>query len=181
MERYRRQEEDHPNRRTVDNWEEVKRLKQTSLMDKAKDLEEKQNLPQNRKLETKCPFPPPWQDLRQPTIKTSLLDKSVNKQTVPTILKACALETIDSYPPSSVKIYTDGSAFRATKLAGYGVFVKYPDGSTETLSEACGKNSSNYEAEINAITAAVELLHQQFELKEKDPLDIVIFSDSALP
>ena len=179
VERYRRQEEDHPNRRTVDNWEEVKRLKQTSLMDKAKDLEEKQNLPLNRKLETKCPFPPPWQDLRQPTIKTSLLDKSVNKQTVPTILKACALETIDSYPPSAVKIYTDGSAFRATKLAGYGVFVKYPDGSTETLSEACGKNSSNYEAEINAITAAVELLHQQFELKEKDPLDIVIFSDSS--
>ena len=40
VERYRRQEEDHSNRKTVDSWEEVKRLKQTSLMDKAKDLED---------------------------------------------------------------------------------------------------------------------------------------------
>ena len=56
--------------------------------------------------------------------------------------------------------------------------MEYPDGTKETLSEACGNNSSNYEAEINAITAAIELLHQQFELTEKEPQDIVIFSDS---
>ena len=178
VERFRRLDEDHPNRRVVDNWKEVKRLKQTSPMDKAKELEEKHNLPQNRKSETKCPFPPPWQELRQPQIKTTLRDPSVNKQTVPTILKTCALETIDSYPLSAVHVYTDGSAFRAIKFAGYGVLVEYPDGTKETLSEACGNNSSNYEAEINAITAAIELLHQQFELTEKEPQDIVIFSDS---
>ena len=76
-------------------------------------------------------------------------------------------------------MYTDGSAFRATKFAGYRVLVKYPDGSSETLSDACGNNSSNYEAEIIAITSAIELLHQQYELHEKVPNDIVIFSDSS--
>ena len=35
------------------------------------------------------------------------------------------------------------------------------------------------EAEIIAITSAIELLHQQYELQEKDPCDIVIFSDSS--
>ena len=44
VERFRRLDEDHPNRRVVDNWKEVKRLKQTSPMDKAKELEEKQYL-----------------------------------------------------------------------------------------------------------------------------------------
>ena len=36
VERFRRQEEDHPTRRVVYTWKEVKRLKQTSPMDKAK-------------------------------------------------------------------------------------------------------------------------------------------------
>ena len=82
-----------------------------------------------------CPYPPPWVDIRQPTINTSLLDPEVNKQTLPTILKSCALETINHYPSSATHIYTDGSAFKATKLAGYGVFVRYPDESEETLVE----------------------------------------------
>ena len=179
VERYKRQEKDHPLREMVDNWKEVRRLQQNSPLDLAKELHEKHNLPQNRKLENKCPYPPPWENLRHPTIKTTLLDPTVNKQTTPTILKTCALETIDSYPTTITQVYTDGSAFRATKFAGYGVLVKYPDGSRETLSDACGNNSSNYEAEIIAITSAIELLHQQYELHEKVPNDIVIFSDSS--
>ena len=79
-------------------------------------------------------------NLRQPKIKSKLLDKIVNKQTTPTILKICALETIDSYPITTSQVYTDGSAFRATNFVGYGVRVKYPDGSRETLSDACGNN-----------------------------------------
>ena len=127
------------------------------------------HLPQ-KKLENKAPCPPPWEKIRQPSIKTTLLDPTINKQTNPTILKTCALETIDSYPTTAVHVCTDGSAFRATKFAGYGVLVGYPDGSRETLSDACGNNSSHYEAEIIAITSAIELLHQQYELQEKRPM-----------
>ena len=76
-------------------------------------------------------------------------------------------------------MYTDDSAFRATKFAGYGVFVRHPDESEETLSDSCGNNCSNYEAEVMAITASVELLHQEFELRKRKPCDVVIFSDSS--
>ena len=106
----------------------------------------------------------------------------VNKQSLPTLLKTCALETIDSYdsyPISAIHVYTDGSAFRGTKLAGYGLTIRYPDGSTEDWNDSCGKNCSNYEAEITAIKTAVELIHQKFELTETPPLPIVIFSDSS--
>ena len=179
VERYKRQDEGHPLRKMVDNWKEVRRLQQNSPLDIAKELQESHYLPQNRKLENKSPYPPPWKKLRQPSIKTKLLDPTISKQTNPTILKTCALETIDSYPTTAAHVYTDGSAFRATKFAGYGVIVSYPDGSRETLSDSCGNNSSNYEAEIIAITSAIELLHQQYELREKDPCDIVVFSDSS--
>ena len=179
VERFKRQDKDHPNRKVVDNWKEMRRLQRCSPMDKVKEQEPVENLPQNRKEENKCPYPPPWVDIRQPTINTSLLDPEVNKQTIPTILKSCALETINHYPSSATHIYTDGSAFKATKLAGYGVFVRYPDESEETLSDSCGNNCSNYEAELMAITAGVELLHQEFELTKRKPSDIVIFSDSS--
>ena len=179
VERFKRQDKEHPNRQAVDNWKEVKRLQKCSPLDKVKEQEPVENLPQNRREESKCPYPPPWVDIRQPTITTTLLDPTVNKQTIPTILKACALETINHYPSSATHIYTDGSAFRATKFAGYGVFVRYPDESEETLSDSCGNNCSNYEAELMAITASVELLHQEFELRKRKPCDLVIFSDSS--
>ena len=57
------------------------------------------------------------------------------------------------------------------------IFVKYPDESTETLSKSNRNRSSIYEAEINAITSAVEILHHLFELTEKGPQDIVTFSN----
>ena len=63
-----------------------------------------------------------------------------------------------------------------SKQAGYGVFVRYPNKSKETLSESCRSNCSNYEAELMAITAGVELLHQEFEVIKRKPSDIVIFS-----
>ena len=42
------------------------------LVDKVKEQEPAENLPQNRKEEIKCPYPTP--DIRQPTITTTLLD-----------------------------------------------------------------------------------------------------------
>ena len=53
------------------------------------------------------------------------------------------------YPISAKRIYTDGYVFRATKFAGYGVSVSYPDEVTHV-----GKKSFNYEAEFTAIIAS---------------------------
>jgi ribonuclease HI len=116
--------------------------------------------------------------MKQPTIKTCLLDRSANKETLTTILKTSALETIDSYPTTSIHTYTDGSAFKATTYAGYGVHLRYPDGSTHNYSAPCGNICSNYEAEVIAMKTAIELIHQQMELGEIDAKDVIVFTDS---
>ena len=179
VERYKRQDPGHPNRELVDNWKEQTRLQQKSLLAKAQQEEKSHHLPQDRELETKCPYPPPWFQLQQPVINTKLHDPTVNKQTHANTLKLCALETIDSYTSPAIRVYTDGSAYKSTSSAGYGFRAKYPDGSTQIDCGACGMHCSNYEAELMAIQYAVRALHQQFELGEKEKHNIVIFSDSS--
>lgn len=39
------------------------------------------------------------------------------------------------------------------------------------------ENCTNFEAEIIAIRASIELLHQKFDLREQKLCDVVIFSD----
>lgn len=56
--------------------------------------------------------------------------------------------------------------------------MKFPDCSVFESSEACGKSCSNYDAEIQGLISAVELIHQNFELRENDPTNTVIFTDS---
>ena len=179
VERYKRQPVDHPNRQLVENWQENRRLKQKSLLDLAKEQEENHHLPEEREPENKCPDPAPWSLTHLPTIKTSLLAQQANKSLPPSVLKTFALETIDSYPQSAIHAYTDGSAFRATKFAGCGVFLRFPDGSSERLSDSCGNNTSNYEAEIHAIKQTTEVLHQEFDLNARTPTDLIFFSDSS--
>ena len=177
VERYKRLDPEHPNRKLVENWKQQQRLQQKSLMDLAMEEEEKHHLPQQRMQETKCPQPPPWYKLHQPTIRTSLLDETVNKQTESPVLKTCALDTIDSYPTSAIHVYTDGSASETS--AGYGYYLKYPDGAKHEWSNSCGNHSSNFEAELTAIKTSVQEIHQQFDLGEKETSRIVIFSDSS--
>ena len=93
-------------------------------------------------------------------------------------LRTSALETIDFYPSTVIHAYTDGSAFKGTTFAGFGVNLQFPDGSSFDYSDACGRTCSNYDAEIKALRTAVELVHQSFELNEHSPTHIVIFTDS---
>ena len=62
--------------------------------------------------------------------------------------------------------------------AGFGILLKYPDGSSSGYSDSCGTNCSNYEAEKIAIKTAIQLIHQRFELSESNPTDVIIFSDA---
>ena len=178
VERYRRFEESHPNRKLVDSWTQKRRLKQESLLDTATKLEDVHHLPTNRLPVNKVSEIAPWTKLQPPIIKTSLLDPSLNKSSDQNILKLNSLETIDSYPTTSIHAYTDGSAFKGTTFAGFGVFLKFPDESHFEFNDACGAFCSNYEAEISAIKAAVEITHQSFELNERSPSNMVIFTDS---
>ena len=84
----------------------------------------------------------------------------------PNILKLCAQETVNSYSTSAIHAYTDGSAFKVTINAGFGILLKYPYGSSSEYSDSCGTNCSNYEAEKIAIKTAMQLIHQRFELSE---------------
>ena len=87
------------------------------------------------------------------------------------------MNTIDSYPDSWIHGYTDGSAFKGTTFAGFGVHLRFPDSSYD-FSDACGKTCSNFEAEILALISATEVIHQHFELQVCQPTNIVLFSDS---
>jgi len=147
-------------------------------MDVALGLELKHNLPQERLPSQKYSNIEPWKEIKTAKIKCSLLDPSIDKSSLPTTLKTGALETIDSYPSTLIHGYTDGSAFKGTAFAGFGVFLKFPDCSVFESSEACGKSCSNYDAEIQGLISAVELIHQNFELRENDPTNTVIFTDS---
>ena len=178
VERYKRLDPDNPNRAMVDSWEPICRIKQQSPMDVAFGLDLKHNLPQERLPSQKYSTIEPWKEIKTATIKCSLLDPLIDKSSLPTTLKTGALETIDSYPSTLIHGYTDGSAFQGTAFAGFGVFLKYPDCSVFELSEACGKSCSNYDAEILGLISAVELIHQNFEIGEKDPTNTVIFTDS---
>ena len=85
---------------------------------------------------------------------------------------------VHSYSTSAIHAYTDESAFKATINAGFGILLKYPDGSSSEYSDSCGTNCSNYEAEKIAIKTAIQLIHQRFELSESNPTYVIIFSDA---
>ena len=177
VERYRRQEPDHLNRKLIETWKPVGRIQLKTLLDVAKEMSSMENLPTERELERKSQNVPPWQHLHQPKIVTSLY-KKITKEAEPNIFKLCAQETVNSYSTSAIHAYTDGSAFKATINAGFGILLKYPDGSSFEYSDSCGTNCSNYEAEKIAIKTAIQLIHQQFELSESNPTDVIIFSDA---
>ena len=178
VERYHRAEPMHPNRQLVENWKPNRRLQQQSPLDISNHLSNVYNLSTDRKEESRSSSIIPWQNVYVADIKTSLLDDKINKNSPAAVLKTSTNETIDSYPKTAIQAFTDGSAFKATVIAGFGVHLKFPDRSSQNLSEPCGNICSNYTAEIKAMTSAVEFVHQLFETGKEEPTDLVIFSDS---
>ena len=88
------------------------------------------------------------------------------------------METIDNYPKTSIHAFTDGSAFKATTFAGFGVFLRIPGRPDQCLSEPCGNVCSNYSAEIKGMITAVKHVTILFEKGEVPPKDLVVFTDS---
>ena len=55
------------------------------------------------------------------------------------------LKTVQEYPDNWIQVYTDGSAFKGTMNAGYGVRIEYADKTSEEIFNPCGVFCSNYE------------------------------------
>ena len=178
VERYKRAEPSHPNRRLTETWEPIQRLQQKSPLDASKSISENYHLPTDRLEERRCPENTPWVDTYHPRIQKNLLNKNIDKSSPQAILRSAAMETIDNYSNKSIHAFTDGSAFKATTYAGYGVFLKIPDKPDLCLSEPCGNVCSNYTAEIKAMITAVEKVSNMFEKGEERPKDLVVFTDS---
>ena len=115
-------------------------------------------------------------DLKPPEIKTWIKGNLSKKDDLIEILQA-SLQTIDTYSDQWIHVYTDGSAFRGTSKAGYGVLIHYPDGSSGEFSGACGEHASNYDAEIAAIETALDYVKTFFHTFPIRKTSIVIFTD----
>ena len=177
-ERAKRMEDKHPCKTLVENWKQISRLKQKSVLHVVEELKTRHHLPENREsMHRVNKFIPPFFEMTPPIINKSL-PGNINKSSDPNILKMAALEVIDSYPKDSVHVYTDGSAFKATINAGYGVRINYPNGNKTELYDSCGAFSSNYTAEQKAIEAAVGSIEDTFNTTPELVGDVVIFTDS---
>jgi len=81
----------------------------------------------------------------------------------------------ERYPQHSwIHAFTDGSAENAVRNGGSGVFIKFPTRSPTSLSFPVGERSSNYRAEVQALTAATCRL---IELEEQQQ-NIALLTDS---
>ena len=112
-----------------------------------------------------------------PEIETKLMN-NVTKSSDPIDLMRASQRTIDAYPDDWIHVYTDGSAFKATIKAGYGVYIEYPDRTSDELFDACGEICSNYQAEITALEVALYHLRSLFDTFPSKAQNIVIFTDS---
>ena len=138
----------------------------------------KHHLPENREsLERVPPTFLPHLILRKPYLRKTLLDKC-NKDFNSMVLKASALETIDSYSSTWVHSYTNGSAFKATINAGYGTVINLPNWDKKEIYNSCGSFCSNYIAEQQAITNAAEHINFQSSTYPSSVTVIVIFTDN---
>ena len=179
VERYKRLQKDHPNRKLVESARPNLRLKKKSILDLAEDLQEKHRLSENRECQSLFDQDlPPHKELQMPQINLQLDTCFNKKDSDPAELLLAAQRTIDKYPEDCIHIYTDGSAFKGTKNAGFGSRIQHPDKTCEEIFNSCGTNSSNYEAEAKAIDASLQNIAKHFKDKTKAKKDIVVFSDA---
>lgn len=177
-ERSLRMSPNHPNHILVNQWKPKSRLKQKSILHFVTEVKDKHHLPQTRKETPRVNSKiHPSTTLKEPQIELELKDKST-KATESFELMMSAHQTISSYPDDWIHIYTDGSAFKGTTKAGYGILIEYPGGSSSEFGEACGERCTNYEAEKTAIETALYHLKTVFDTHPTKATSVVIFTDA---
>jgi ribonuclease HI len=154
------------------------RLKRASFVHQSRSLRKKHlpDLP-----ESSLPLDPtaacPTREPNQKVLEINTTVKGVTSQDMSDASKkALTLAMIEERYPSEAWIhaYTDGSATEAVKNGGAGVFVRYPEGRTETASIPTGTHCSNYSAEVQALTKAAKLI----EAPDQDHQAVVFLTDA---
>ena len=138
------------------------RLKRQSLNHHLKDLNRTHTdvlEPDPRRCEILTPNA--WVPRKEfPVIREDVPGLAAKGEQSPAQQKALTQEMIqDRYPHNTwIHAYTDGSAKNAVRNGGSGVFIRYTDRTSTSLSLPVGDLSSNYRAELQALIAASEHL-----------------------
>ena len=178
LERFKRMDTDNPCYSMTSKWKERKRIQKTSFLKRSKEIASNFKFPENRETITPITSNSPNIERKMPNISKELHQRG-DKSTPPNILKTLAYETIDRYPPSMIKAYSDGSAQEATRNGGYGSYISLPQSNNPIkIYGPCGTYCNNYDAEIVAITKTIQKLQQEFDYSNIQPEDVVIFTDS---
>ena len=179
LERYQRQDSDHPKKKILEERRPSQRIKEKSILTVATDLKEKYQMPEDR--EPIYLFDSNYQyekDKKYPRIEKQLIENLGKKRANPLDLMNAALRTIDNYPDNMVHIYTDGSATSGTRNAGYGTRIHFPDRTCREISGPSGMYCTNYEAEATAVEQALFEVSNKFHRNPEIKENIVIFSDA---
>lgn len=95
VERYKRSDQDNPNRKIVEEWKQDHRIQQNSILKIEKKLQEKHQLPGNRApLQQFDKNTPPYLELRRPNIRTSINNAVSKKHSDPVELMVAGLKTV---------------------------------------------------------------------------------------
>ncbi|KAK7108155.1 hypothetical protein V1264_015944 [Littorina saxatilis] len=110
-------------------------------------------------------------------IRTSIPGVTSKQNQSDAALRALALDEIHQrYPASKWTLaYTDGSAEDATRNGGSGAYILQPKKPPTTLSAPSGALSSNFKAEVNALSLAASFLNSV----EETPKNTVFLTDSV--
>ena len=118
---------------------------------------------------------PAWKPDREKDIQMFLSVPGItSKEQLPGELRNLTLAPIADRFPHTVwtHVYTDGSAEEGMKNGGSGVYIRYSNGDTSSLSVLGGLQCSNYRAEILAICTAAEHLlesRKKWEISPSSP------------
>ena len=88
--------------------------------------------------------------------------------------RAAAESVIEGLPENSIVCFTDGSCRGNPGLAGVGVYIQYPDGTSHKHSKFLGEATNNI-AELTALSDAIDIVETQAQY---DTSPIVLFTDS---
>ena len=151
------------------------RLKRQSLNHIVKSLQKENTTATNTDVEPLVPDKwTPRQYVPQISLEVPAME---DKGKQPEVLqRTLTLEMINKrYPQHSwIHAYTDGSAEKAVQNAGSGVYIRFPNNSTISLSNPVGRRCSNYRAELHALTTAALHLSE----REEKGKNIVFLTDS---
>ena len=140
-----------------------KRIKRESFVSRAKKLQRDYtgDLP-NQTTPPDLNNSKPWEEigLEDITIRTEIPHLGPDDLHADTVKSNIARSHCEElYPQEAwVHAYTDGSATKAVRDGGAGVFLRHPNGETLTRSTPTGSHCSNYKAEVQALALAAEMV-----------------------